>query len=420
MRRQQAFISSSVIVLLLIFPLRIALSKNPATATKLNVNARSAVLMEVTTGTILFEQNPNEPLEPASLTKILTLYLVFEGLREGIVHLNDPVWISERAWRTGGSRMFLDVDTQVPLEEIIKGIAVASGNDACVAIAEHMGGTVEAFVDAMNRKARALGLNHSHFLNPHGLPARGQQTTARDIAILASAYIKRFPEALRYHSMKSYTFNNITQPNRNHLLSKDPTVDGLKTGYVAAAGYHLVATAKRNGMRLLAVIMGASSSRIRESEAEKLLNYGFRHFVLVEPVTPNYPTVTLRLWEGNANYCKLHPMRSEKFVIPVEEKGSYRVRVNAPTDLTAPIKKNQPLGTVEILRADQVVATVPLVSSAEIAKAGLPKRIWHYLVRLYLFRPHVIGLAAIALLGIFFFLRRRSRRRRPKTFFRRR
>lgn len=240
------------------------------------VTARSAILMDMTTGRILFAHNADDPLPPASITKVLSLYIADEAIRDGRVRLTDPVKISRKAGRTGGSRMFIETGSEIPLADLIKGMAVVSANDASVAVAEYIGGNVEAFVKRMNQKARELGMNRSVFMNPNGLPARGQVSTARDMMVLAREYIRRFPESLDLHSQQYFTHRNITQRNRNTLLREYPDTDGLKTGWVAKGGYHIVATAKRGNTRLIAVVMGAKSPSIRAREAEKLLDEGFR------------------------------------------------------------------------------------------------------------------------------------------------
>jgi D-alanyl-D-alanine carboxypeptidase (penicillin-binding protein 5/6) len=227
-------------------------------------------------GSVLYEQDADYSIAPASLTKILTLYLVFEAIKQGEVRLSDEVEVSRAAVSVSGSKMGLKAGTFVSLEEIIRGIAVVSGNDACVAAAEHISGTVGRFVNKMNVKARELGMTKSHFMTPNGLPAAGQVTTARDIAKLSTAYLRRFPESLAIHSMQSYAYGRHEHHNANRLLGKCPGVDGLKTGFVCASGYNISATAKRNGVRILAVVMGARSPWVRCSEAEKLLEAGFR------------------------------------------------------------------------------------------------------------------------------------------------
>lgn len=235
----------------------------------------SAILMDMTTGKVLRSHNADAPLQPASITKVLSLYLADEAIREGRVHPTDTVKISQKAGRTRGSRMYIEAGSEIPLAELLKGMAVVSANDASVAVAEHIGGTVEDFVKQMNGKARDLGMTRSHFETPNGLPARGQFTTARDMLILASDYLRKFPESLELHSQQYYTYRDITQRNRNSLLRNYPNADGLKTGWVSRAGYHIVATAKRGNTRLIAVVMGARTSAIRARETEKLLDEGF-------------------------------------------------------------------------------------------------------------------------------------------------
>jgi D-alanyl-D-alanine carboxypeptidase len=248
------------------------------------VNARGVIVINVASGKVLYEQNADAAVPPASITKILTLYLVHEAIREGRVHLWDRVSISSKAANTGGSKMFIQAQTEVTLEELIKGMAVDSGNDACVAAAEHLAGNVADFVFRMNRKAQELGMTHSHFENTNGLPARGQVTTARDMARLSLAYLQRFPEALRIHSMQHFTYNGVTQHNRNRLLGKCPGVDGIKTGWVAASGYNLVATAKRGDTRLLTVVLGAPNPGARAKETTRLIEVGYQKLALGSPV----------------------------------------------------------------------------------------------------------------------------------------
>lgn len=252
------------------------LAADLAAADRLQLTARSAILMDMTTGRILYTRNADAAIQPASITKVLTLYVADEAILEGKVHPRDRVKISRKAGRTGGSKMFLQAGSELPLEELLKGMAVVSANDASVAVAEYIAGDTETFVERMNRKARELGMERSYFRNPNGLPAKGQVTTAKDILILARAYLQRFPESLNIHSQQYYTYRDITQHNRNSLLHRYPNADGLKTGWVQKAGYHIVATAKRGDTRLIAVVMGARNPKIRARETERLLDEGFR------------------------------------------------------------------------------------------------------------------------------------------------
>lgn len=245
-------------------------------APHVKLRAQSAILMNAGNGKILYAKNPDRSMQPASLTKILSLYLVHEAINEGKIFPSDRVKISVDAQLTGGSSMFLVMETEVELEELIKGMAVVSANDASVAVAEYVGGSVERFVEMMNEKARKLGMRHSRFKNPNGLPAEGQVSTARDIVKLARAYIRNFPEALHLHSMQHYTFGEVTQENLNTLLKERADVDGLKTGFVRCAGYHLIATATRNDTRLIVVVMGERNPKLRARDASRLLEAGFR------------------------------------------------------------------------------------------------------------------------------------------------
>ncbi len=252
------------------------LSVNLPAAEALKLTAHSAILMDMTTGRILYSHNADGAIQPASITKILSLYIADEAIREGRVRSGDSVKISRKAGRTGGSKMFLQAGSEIPLNELLKGMAVVSANDASVAVAEYIGGDVEVFVELMNRKAKELGMTSSVFRNPNGLPSKGQITTARDVLILAREYLRNFPESLNLHSQQYFTYRQITQHNRNTLLKRYPNADGLKTGWVHKAGYHIIATARRGNTRLIAVVMGAKNPNIRTRETEQLLDEGFR------------------------------------------------------------------------------------------------------------------------------------------------
>jgi D-alanyl-D-alanine carboxypeptidase len=247
--------------------------KNPKT---LAPEIQSAILMNMTDGKILYEQNADKPLQPASLTKVLSLFLTYEAMGQGKVSWSDPVVVSQTARQAGGSRMYIEAGETVPLEVLIKGMTVISANDASVAVAEHVAGNVDRFVERMNHKAGELGMSHSSFRNPNGMPAEGQFTTARDMLTLANAYLRRFPGSLALHSMRFYSYKNISQHNCNALLKKYPDVDGLKSGFVRAAGYHLIVTARRGNTRLIAVVMGARNPEIRVRESRRLLDTGFQ------------------------------------------------------------------------------------------------------------------------------------------------
>ena len=249
----------------------------PTTSGGLQCDAQSAVLMDGLTGQVLYEQNPNLRIPPASFVKVMTLYVVYDAIRAGQLKMDDMVTVSEKAWRMQGSKMFIKVGERVKVEDLMKGVAIASGNDACIALAEHLSGSEEAFVSKMNEKAKLLGLKDSQFKNSDGMPADGQYITAMDMAILSKRYMEDHPEALVLHSTVEFEYNGIRQGNRNTLLQKNIGVDGLKTGHVEESGYHLTATAKREGQRMIAVVMGCDRVRKRAPEAQKLLEYGFKN-----------------------------------------------------------------------------------------------------------------------------------------------
>jgi len=270
-KKSASFICLFVVASFLFFP-----EADLLAASRIKVRAKWAILINDSTGKILYAKNPDRPMQPASLTKILSLYLVHEAVTQGKIHLEDKVRISMNAQITGGSSMYLVDETDVGLDDLIKGMAVVSANDASIAVAEYLGGSIAGFVQMMNAKAKILGMKRSYFVNTNGLPARGQVTTARDMLKLSRAYIRDFPEALQIHSMQEYTYANITQRNSNTLLRQREDVDGLKTGFVRAAGFHLVATAKRGDIRLIAVVMGERNPRVRAKDATRLLEQGFR------------------------------------------------------------------------------------------------------------------------------------------------
>jgi D-alanyl-D-alanine carboxypeptidase (penicillin-binding protein 5/6) len=384
------------------------------------MRAKSAVLVEVSTGTTIYEQNADEPIEPASFTKILTLYLVNEALKNSTARLDDDVLVSEQAWRTGGSKMFLEVGSRVPLKEIIKGIAVVSGNDASVAAGEHLTGSLDAFVELMNPKSQELGMIRSRFLNPHGLPAKGHITTARDMAKMNLAYLRLFPKSLHVHSLLNFSYNGITQPNRNGLLFLDSSVDGLKTGYVSSSGYHLAATAEREGMRLLAVVMGASSSAAREREAMKLLNFGFRFYALAKPFSEEERVSTIRVWKGKRDQLDLYPSETPKFLISREKRNLLRWEVRPAPEVTAPVAENTRLGEVIFYVADTPQKKVPLVNREGLERAGLFKTGRHAVQRLVVANWKIWGAAvgtAVILVVLAITLRRRRTARRSKIRF---
>ena len=385
-----------------------------------SVRAKSSVLMEYASGKILQQQNKDEQIPPASFAKILTLYVVFDLIGKGQAALSDEVFISEKAWRTGGSKMFVREGERVPLEELVKGIAVVSGNDACVAVAEHFSGSEAAFVKIMNETARRLGMANSQFSNSHGLPSRGQLTTAHDMALLAMHYLKDFPQALQYHSLTEYTFSDIRQHNRNRLLRRDPSVDGLKTGFTAASGYHLLATAEREGRRLISVLMGATNSAVRTEESAKLINYGYRRFAFVDVFQEPGAVFELPVFKGEADSINVVAARNPMLIVPDEFQDKLERRHTLPDYLLAPVEQQQVVGEYVVGLNDQLLASIPLITDGSVQRAGLVKVLVHGFRLLDRKQKKLVIWAAVIVMVLIAgrlyvaYLRRKRRRRQPR------
>ena len=386
----------------------------------LSVRAKSSVLMEYASGKILQQQNKDEQIPPASFAKILTLYVVFDLIGKGQARLADEVFISEKAWRTGGSKMFVPEGGRVPLEELIKGIAVVSGNDACVAVAEHFSGSEGEFVKVMNETASKLGMTSSRFNNAHGLPSSGQLTTAHDMALLAMRYLQDFPHALQYHSLTEYTFSDIRQPNRNRLLRRDPSVDGLKTGFTAASGYHLLATAEREGRRLISVLMGAATSPVRTEESAKLLNYGYRRYAFLNVFQAPGTAFEIPVFKGQQDSISVVPERNPMLIVPDEFKDELERRDTLPEHLIAPVEHQQVVGDYTVQLHGRPLASIPLVVDGSVQRAGLGKVLvhgFHLLDRkqkkLYVWAAVVVMVLIIGRLYVAY-LRHKRRRRQPR------
>ncbi|MFU8838133.1 MAG: D-alanyl-D-alanine carboxypeptidase family protein [Thiohalomonadaceae bacterium] len=336
-----------------------------------NLAASGYVLMDYHSGQIIAQSNAGQRLEPASLTKMMTAYTVFNELRAGHINLSDQVRVSEKAWRMTGSRMFIEAGSSVSVEELLKGMIIQSGNDASVALAEHVAGSEDAFVTLMNAHAARLGLEHTQFTNSTGLPDPNLYTTPIDMARLASALIHEFPQYYPWYSERSYTYNNIRQSNRNLLLFRDDSVDGLKTGHTSAAGYCLVASAQRNEMRLISVIMGTSSERARAQESEKLLNYGFRFFETHRLYAAHEPLSQMRIWKAETEQLPLG-LAEELFVtVPRGQYGDLKASMRLDQTISAPISQHQQLGAVEIRLGNELLAERPLIALQDVAKGGL-------------------------------------------------
>ena len=347
------------------------------------VAARSYLLFDVTTGQVLTQKDADTATEPASLTKLMSGYLVFQALKEKKLTLEQTLPVSERAWRTGmtgASRSFLPLNSQVRVDDLLKGMIVQSGNDATVVLAEGVGGTYEQFVAMMNRQAQAFGLKSTSFKNPEGLSAPGHMSTAHDLAVIATRLIKDYPEYLQYSSMREFTFNKIKQPNRNLLLYRDPSVDGLKTGYTEAAGYCMINTAKRdfpNGQRrLVSVVLGAASMDSRANESQKMLNWGFSAFDAVKLFDANQAVVSPQVWKGATPTVKLGSANAVVVTVPRGEGGKLKTDVARTDPLVAPLAKGQVVGTIKVSAGGATVAEVPLAVIEPVPQAGLLGRAW--------------------------------------------
>jgi D-alanyl-D-alanine carboxypeptidase (penicillin-binding protein 5/6) len=344
--------------------------------------ASAYILIDAVTGKIIVENNADEVLAPASLTKMMTAYILAFEVASGNVSLEDQVRISEKAWRTTGSRMFIQEGTFVKLEDLMRGIIIQSGNDASVAVAEYLAGSEEAFADLMNQHALRLGMTQTHFVNSTGLPAEGHQTTARDLAIMARAIIRDYPEDYLVYSEKEFTFNKIRQPNRNKLLWRDSTVDGLKTGYTSEAGYCLVASAKKDGQRLISVVLGALSTEGRAQESQKLLTYGMRFFETHTLYNAQESLTKARVWGGAEDYIELLIERQVAVTIPRGQAKYIKATMDINSGIEAPVFAGDVLGKLVITLDTDVVLERDLVASKDMLEGGFFKGISDSVTRL--------------------------------------
>jgi D-alanyl-D-alanine carboxypeptidase (penicillin-binding protein 5/6) len=349
------------------------------------VAARSFLLIDVTANQTLAQKDIDAAVEPASLTKLMSAYLVFDALRARKITLTQTLPVSVRAWKMPGARMFIDPKMQVPVEDLIKGLVVQSGNDATVALAEGVGGTVEHFVELMNEQAKALGMKNTTYKNPEGLAEPGHSTTARDLGILATRLMRDFPEYLPYYAIKKYRFPgtpSTNETNRNLLLFRDPTVDGLKTGHTQAAGYCMVVTAKRDfpnltgGRRLLSIVLGTASENARANESQKLLNWGYTAFDAVRLFDANQAVATPAVWKGKEGTLKLGRPEAIVVAVPAGAAAKIKTQVVRPDPLVAPFTKFQPVGALKVTLGDEPVAEVPLVALDAVQQAGVLGRAW--------------------------------------------
>ena len=347
------------------------------------IAAPSYLLLDVTSGQTIVAERADERREPASLTKLMTAYLVFAALRDKAITPTQMVTVSGAAWRAEGSRMFIEPRKAVTVDELLRGMIVQSGNDASIALAELVAGSETAFAERMNGEAIRLGLKNTHFTNATGLSHPQHYSTADDLARLASALIRDFPEDYRLYSLREYRYNNITQPNRNRLLWIDPNVDGVKTGHTDAAGWCLIASAKRGERRVLAVVLGAASDAARTSEAQKLLNYGFQAFDTVQLYSSGKPVSSLRVWKGALSDVAAGFVADQYLTLPKGRADKLALSMTASEPLLAPVTKGQRVGTVQVSLDGKSVAELPLVALADVPAANIFGRAWDT-IRLWL------------------------------------
>lgn len=336
-----------------------------------NLSAKAWLLIDHNSGRILVEHNSHQRVEPASLTKMMTAYVVLYTMRNGSVSAEDMVRVSEKAWRMKGSRMFIEVNSLVSVDELLKGMIIQSGNDASVALAEHVAGNEDAFVDLMNQHARSLGMTETNFTNSTGWPNAEHYTTPHDLAILSRALIRDFPDHYTWYRIKEYTYNNIRQFNRNRLLWLDDKVDGIKTGHTESAGYCLVASARKDDMRLISIILGTDSDNARASSSRKLLSYGFRFYETFLLHRANEPLENMRIWKGENETVPLGLQEDLYITIPRGQRNKVNANMTVETMLVAPAKKGQTYGSVNIMLGEEKLRQQSLVALEDVPEGGL-------------------------------------------------
>jgi D-alanyl-D-alanine carboxypeptidase (penicillin-binding protein 5/6) len=365
-----------VALLLVLMPFGQANAQSVLIPSPPQVAASSYILMDPLSGKILMDENSNERLPPASLTKMMTAYIVERELDEGRISMSDMVPISVNAWRTEGSRTFVQEGTEVSVEDLLKGVIIQSGNDASVALAEFVAGSEGAFVDIMNQQAQLLGMRDTRFENATGLPSQDHFSTAHDLALLAKAIINDYPENYPLYAVKHFTYNNIRQPNRNSLLWRDDSVDGLKTGHTEEAGYCLVASAERNDTRLIAVVMGTNSTGARAQEVQKMLNYGFRYYQSETLFSAGQELIEARIWGGRDDQLSVGVTQNVNVTIPRGSRDSLESTVDLDSVIKAPIKVGDELGRVQVRLGDEVIVDQPVLALTDVPEGGLFKRLW--------------------------------------------
>jgi D-alanyl-D-alanine carboxypeptidase (penicillin-binding protein 5/6) len=375
--------------MILIFLLSLVPAATPAQPAALSapaappIAAKAYLLVDFHSGQALAAHHPRQRVEPASLTKLMTAYLTFAALRHKRIRLEQPVLVSDDAWRVAGSRMFVVPRKPVTVEELLRGMIVQSGNDACIALAEALAGSEDAFAEMMNREAQRLGLKNTHFVNATGLPHPQHYSTAEDLAALAQAVIRDFPEYFALYSQKEYRYNNITQANRNRLLWTDPTVDGMKTGYTESAGYCLVATARRGERRLVSVVLGAASEAARAAESQKLLNHGFLAYEGMRLYSGKQSVATLEVYKGAANSVKAGFLTDLHVTLPRGGADRLKAAIESVQPLLAPISVGQSIGTLRLTLDGKPYRDIPVVALESVPVAGILGRGWDALRLLF-------------------------------------
>jgi len=354
----------------------LAVSSVSAQQQDISIAAKAYMLSDFQTGQVLAGQNVHDRIEPASLTKLMTAYVVFSAIKQNQLSLDQNIPVSESAWRMIGSRMFIEPTKQVTVDELLRGMIVQSGNDACVALAEAVAGSEANFSNLMNKEAERLGMKNTHFTNSTGLPDPNLYTTAHDLTLLAAAIIRDFPEFYTLYSQKEYTYNNITQPNRNRLLWIDPHVDGMKTGWTKTAGYCLITSAIRDKRRLISVVIGAQSANARSMESQRLLNYGFQFYDTLHLYKKNDSLTTIHLWKGTQNELRAGFDRDVYFTLPKGQADKLKATMEYKQPLIAPVQLGQEVGTVKFTLDDKTIETYPLVALEKVEATNIFGRAW--------------------------------------------
>jgi len=348
-----------------------------------DLQARSYLLMDYNSGRVLAEKNADNRIEPASITKLMTAYIVYKELEAGRLHMQDKITISKKAWQMGGSRMFVEVGKQVDVEDLLKGMIIQSGNDATVALAEHIGGSEAVFADLMNQYAKALGMKNTHFVNSTGWPHPDHLTTARDLALLARAVIREYPEHYKMYSERSYTYNNISQPNRNLLMDRDSSVDGIKTGHTDSAGYCLLSSAMRDNMRLISVVLGTKSDAARADDSQALFGYGYRFFESDQMYAAGKDLQKTRIWKGNSENLSLGLQHDLHVTVPRGQYKNLDAVMEVNQDIEAPVQKGQKLGVVRVMLDGKEILSRPLVALNDVGEGSLWQRTRDRVIRMF-------------------------------------